>query len=108
MGRENWRKVTNLHRMGDDMVDFSKAKWQTGIDEHGPFFQGDPVQHAKEEVADLWFYIDKIKAQRDTYAKFLVEFIQAWEKQPAEKTIPSMNTIALQAEYVLDGDGYLS
>ena len=48
------RKTTNAIR---DRLRF-------GMEEYGDCFQGDPLQHAREEALDMLFYLEVLDAQR--------------------------------------------
>ena len=47
---------------------FAWDKWEKGREEHGTTFQGDPVEHAMEEIPDLWFYLSVIRSKIDSLA----------------------------------------
>lgn len=70
--RHDWaRKATE--RAKRELSSFVMSKMNQGIRDHGPDFAPprDPIFEAREEVADLFFYLDAAERQREYHLQLL-------------------------------------
>ena len=74
-----WRDMgfQQAHIASTKAKDFIYRKFSKGIEEHGITFKGNPLQHAKEETADLWNYLDVIERRDKAIVQLLGEVLTA-------------------------------
>ena len=62
-----WRDVGRLWRAKyvETATKAIERRLAFGIEEYGDRFQGDPLEHAIEEVLDLLFFLEVLSAQRE-------------------------------------------
>ncbi len=73
----DWRAVNpeDWTRLRENFVETLKQREAFGREKYGGDFVGSPVQHAKEEIYDLVFYIYKIESMIKSWREELVEII---------------------------------
>lgn len=64
---EFWRSVDRIFRINllGRMKYNMEERLLLGMEEYGEVFQGDPLDHADEEVYDLVFYLEVLRKQRE-------------------------------------------
>lgn len=62
-----WRGLspTIRARIAREFFEQALERYAQGAIEHGEDFHGDPIDHAEEELMDLWFYLAMVRRERD-------------------------------------------
>ena len=118
-----WRQdnllTGNVIHQAESMRRRSSVKWREGTERYGSSFQGDVIEHAREEVADLGNYLTVIGASqahmfeclRQAYDK-LRSIAEMYDGDPGEymrEAIPLLfegEQDAEQTIYASDSDAY--
>lgn len=71
----DWRAQPTAEEAVQRLTAKMEPRHREGISTYGPFFQGDPLDNAEEEILDDWHYLQAGRRQRDAYALALWDIL---------------------------------
>ena len=65
--RYDWRRQPTADEASEYLIDKLKPRHVAGLSIYGPYFTGDPLDHAEWEYLDDWHYIQAARRERYAY-----------------------------------------